>query len=291
MRTGFTLIEFMLVFAIAAFLLTMLFGALLQSNKLVYAADEYIDRYTALTIAYHQFHKDISGACVPLQVYFDETLKKEKADPKIQALTKDIQSLEKVFVLETQNTQLRLLTFISNNPPHAYWSELIGSATPALVRVVYRLQPDNETERPSFTLLRQSGTDLDFKEYATGGSIREYTLLSNIKEASVSCTQLIQEGDGEQVTKTVETKTEWYSDSFSTEEKKSIRYIPNGVALKLVMWDTIQQTSDTYVMTFVIRADSRIVYTQPTPPPPIQERKKSKSMVQLSSEVPEQESP
>lgn len=295
MRSGFTLIELLLVFGLAILLLTMLFGALLQSNRLVRTADEYINQSTALAIAHHQLEKDISGACVPLQVYFDETLKKDIADPELTPLTKDIQLLKKVFFLEVQKGQLKTLTFISNNPTQAYWSERIGTAQPALIRVVYRLTPGTNQDQgsaPSFTLMRQSGSDLNFENYTPEGQIREYELLSQIKRLSVSFAKVVETKQDDTSTKELEQVTEWDSDTIETgEDIPNPRYIPNGVTITLLLWDEEQLSDQTFVITIPIITDSRLSYTQPQTPPPLEERKKSKSMVQLPSETAQAKSP
>lgn len=283
MKAGFTLIEMLLVLALSSLLLLILFGAFTQSNKFVQSANEYIDTYTPLTIAYHQCNKDISGATVPLHVFAQEKDEKEK---KAQE-EKQAQKLTKIFFFNTKEGQLDTFTCISNNPMQTYWSDRVGKARPYLVRVVYRLLVDEDDEvagPPSYKLVRQSDSELDFDVYKSGGKIREYTLLRNIKQIFISSTALIETQENETTKRELQTFDTWDSDSPAVKRNKKPVYIPNAITLKIVLWDNEKINSEEFVVTIVIPADPR---STPLPKkervPSKKDLKKPKSMVRLPS--------
>ena len=282
MRYGFTLIELLAALAIASLALTLLFNSFFQTTRIVDRADDLISTSIRATVLQHQLEKDLMGSFIPVQAYKDE--EKEKKDKKDEAKKaekkepkkekKERKELTKVFYGVNKAQMLDILTFITNNPMSAYWSDKLGKARPKIARVVYRLVEDKE-RKESYTLFRQEDYNLEFEAYALGSTkeIRSYEVVDGIKELSAEYTVMIEEEEEkEKKDEKAEPKKaepskkeekpkkkkkitfkkfpEWNMEKEEQIPKDIKRRIPNVVEIKAVLWDTKCVT--TFPFTFSI---------------------------------------
>src|ERR1700730_9162544 len=87
LRSGFSLIELIVVIAISGILSITLYFAFEQARKSVVNIDRIIDSDQALLLFYNQIDKDISAAFVPQIVYEQVEAERKKEQEKNQAVT------------------------------------------------------------------------------------------------------------------------------------------------------------------------------------------------------------
>jgi len=242
MRYGFTLIELLIALAIASTILAILFNSFFQSSRIVDRAEDIMSINSRAALVQYQLEKDLMGAFIPVQALKDENKKDDtgkKPEPKKEK--KELKELKKVFYGINKGEKLDVLTFITNNPMSAYWSQQLGKAKPKIARVVYRFVEDKE-RKGWFTLLRQEDYNLDFEAYALGGpkEVRAYELAEGIKDFSVTYTVMFEEEKkDEKKKKEVKFKTlsEWNMEKDAQIPKDIKRRIPNAVGIKVTFWD------------------------------------------------------
>ncbi|MDP3889133.1 MAG: hypothetical protein Q8Q25_01160, partial [bacterium] len=196
--SGIILIEVLIGTAIAAIVSTLLIGAWYQTNRFSLAVDESVLLYTRASMLAYQLERDISGAFVPEldMQQIEKQPTKEPLAPKTEQEKKP-KPLEKIFYGENSEGQLKLLTFITNNPLQVYWGPS-GKPKIRIARVVYTLEPNKE-EKGSYILYRQEGQELDFKAYKEGAkkTVRRYELVRGIKHMTVEYTIIEEQKDKE----------------------------------------------------------------------------------------------
>jgi len=297
-KKGFTLVEILIAMAIASFVIGLLFNGIFQANNMMKKNDSRIDMTQRAALVLHQFQKDIMGSFVPLEAQPKEK-KAETTDSKSTTTAsnpsqqpkktpskkkKDTKPLTKIFYGTTKNKNLDLLTFITNNILEIYWSDRAGKARPKIARVVYRLVKD-KNEKDSYTLLRQESSKLDFDAFKldTTKKIRAYELISGIKELSVQ--YMVQEEKKEdkekasqneepsedktnkqQEPKKFKTSKIWDLEKEKKEDKEDKpekRKVPNYVLIKIVLWDDVKESTETFNTTIPILPDFSPIIPEP----------------------------
>jgi len=251
-RKGFTLIEVLLATAIAAGIsasLIVFWNLMTQSQVRV---DKFTDLYTRVALMHHQIDRDLSGACIPLDIELTTTVQQQQAQPQKEAVQ---------HVFEGDHT-LQLLTCITNNPMESYWSELAGKGQPYLVRVVYKLVP--ETKRPnSFILMRQEGNDIALDPYqAQDSKIRGYELARGVKQVSIEYSAMVEQKQKQQTGQKKSlsqepvfdrvTKQEWKQSAATEQEEKKLPPIPHWVVMHVELWDTSYAHAHPFTFVFEI---------------------------------------
>jgi prepilin-type N-terminal cleavage/methylation domain-containing protein len=182
MKPGFTLIEIILATALAAMISTALIVMLGQMNTTLVRVDRVSDVHMRAAILQNQMERDLAGAFAPADFSATTTTGETKpGSPK---------KIEKIFWAD--NT-LETLTFITNNPLQSYWGERSGKPQPKIVRVIYRLIPD-EKHKNRYVLMRQESSDL----YATdfqANSVNAYPMIEGIKSVELEYTALIKKDE------------------------------------------------------------------------------------------------
>jgi prepilin-type N-terminal cleavage/methylation domain-containing protein len=264
MQNGFTLIELLIVSLIATVLLGILFFVFSQTNQLMPTLDSYDDVYTKASILNMQLERDYSGTFAPNEYYerqkkqepekkkeeeaqkktTEEKTKKEEQQKKAGEEKKEAKPpLEKLFYGTSKDGSFDYLTFITNNPLIAYWGEKTGSARPRVVRIVYRLQEEKETEkgRRSYQLIRQESTNLEYKDFEKKGpEIKEYVIAQGIKDLSVEYTALIEPAkkeEGSAKKREARPFKDWTQKPSEKEDAEKIPLVPQIMEWKITFWD------------------------------------------------------
>jgi len=180
MKPGFTLLELIIVLALAGIIGTALFSSLFFFNQGSGIANQLISIDSKAALVQNQFDKDISGAFIPY--YFIKKKESDKSAEKKETSSEKTEKksskseearrrsksederkrflpLENAFVMKQKDGVVSVLSFITSNPLAVY-----GAKTPRIVRVVYRLVPDRakREEQQSFRLFRQELQQLEF---------------------------------------------------------------------------------------------------------------------------------
>jgi prepilin-type N-terminal cleavage/methylation domain-containing protein len=203
--SGFSLIEVMIAIAIASFISLLLFESFGQLNRSVASLDATIDEHTKATLLSWHMTKDIAGSFIPPRAIKERTKKDtpEKTDSKDaqgkeQKPAEEPEKKESVkplthifYATATDNKNMDILTCVTNNPLHVYWSESTGSAKPTITRILYTLKPEAQTKRgmqPSYALWRQETTNLDFAvlKEDDGKKIRSYEVVRGVKQLTLT---------------------------------------------------------------------------------------------------------
>lgn len=206
MKSGFTLIELSIGLLLSGIIATALYNGFFVTNRVVDIADNFIVADFRSALVENQLGKDLEGAFVPEESELSKTTttqketteKKENKTIKTKETTvleeKTIKPLEKVFYSSNgPEDSLRVLTFITNNPVKVYEKATNVKPKPRIVRVVYRLTPQ-ENNPKSFSLIRQESSDLEFKAFEPNSAkpIRGYELASGIKNIKIEYTFPVQ---------------------------------------------------------------------------------------------------
>ena len=286
MRSGFSLIEFLIATAIAALLASFLFAIVQQTNKTVRSVDAVTELQLRAILLQHQLEHDLSGACIPFTVVealVPEKKQPEKAQPTGQKkvekpsatekpLTEKEQKkapkIEKVFYATTKGKQANLLTCITNNPlPTVAW--LTGAAPiPALVRVVYRLKEETNlhSKTPLYSLWWQESANLSFDAYNEGGAIREYELVTGIKEFSCTFIALkVDNNSNDKKESEVIESADWNHEKQDKDKQKDQnqeRLVPHAVEVKVVLTDAGMKRTETFNFTIPIFPDFMMTIPQ-----------------------------
>jgi prepilin-type N-terminal cleavage/methylation domain-containing protein len=297
-RAGFTLLEIIIAIALSSLLATMILAAVWQFSRTTRGIDERIDVYSRAMLVMHQLKKDISGACIPLEVLHAQEKKKQEGSRKIDAQTKsgsDAQGpaqekkeekkpLDTIFYGIQKDKNLTLLTFITNNPRTLFWNEQVGKAVPKITRVVYRLEP-TDTDN-SWALYRQESEQLAFSAFKPGQekSVRKYKLIDGIKSLRATFIE-IRQGQGN--APDIQVYPEWNrerKETASSKEQQSL--VPQAVELELVLWYGDTQREQAYTVFIPIVPDFQFHWLsqkQPTQKAPVKPSEKPKKVDAKSS--------
>lgn len=190
-RPGFSLLELLVAIAVSSIVAVALFQAYQQATQSLARVNGVSSTYTNMITSFARLEADLTGAIVP--PYGDPDLAKkptaEKAKKEAPQQQKDKQekkepdqdkqadnAVKKVFIYETENGQLKRLSFITRNPTHPYKEQI-----PCIVRVTYTLQKDPAS--PSeFILLRAQTAKLELDDSKEPG--HPYVILRHIKKCS-----------------------------------------------------------------------------------------------------------
>ncbi len=288
---GFALLEILIAIAISALVSTILFESFNQLNRSVQSLDNTIDEHTKATLIAWYMTKDISGAFIPPRAIQERTKKPDSAKPTSSAgqapkepekKEPEIKPLTHIFYALTNNEKnLQLLTCITNNPLHVYWSESAGAPKPNIVRVAYKLKPQGPVrgwKQPSYVLVRQESLNLDFSAFKEDSDqkIREYEVATGIKQLtatflsappSVPAKQTDSVGQASDKNKKEESKKskpieyktteQWDKEQQKNEEKEKEPepIIPHFVNLSIVLWGNLQKTEKQFSVTIPIYPD------------------------------------
>lgn len=283
MKHGFSLIEVLVAMFIASMLAIILFSVFFQSNRTVKIIDNIIDIDMQAVVATHQLEKDISGAFVPRSKKKQkkkeeeppQEQKVEDSEPKFQEKKSPPQKpLQKIFYGVQKDNMFGLLTFISSNSLATYWSDRVGSARPKIVRVIYKLEEDSESEgdKKSYRLMRKESPHLDFKKAHEDQKNHSYELVSGIKSMDLEYISIEEDRDPENEQappkKSVQQSKVWNKEKEEQGEEgktKKVKKIPNYVRVTFLLWDNQKESSQSFTVMIPIFAQ----------PLPLQKKKKA----------------
>lgn len=267
-RSGFSLIEFLIATAIAAFLASFLFAIVQQTNRTTRSIDAVTDLQLKAMLLQRQLERDLSGVCIPftaLEQLNPEKKQEKKTDTRVPQQSEKEQKkapkIEKIFYATTKEKQSGLLTCITNNPlPTAAW--LTGATpAPALARVVYRLKEEKSlrNKMPTYTLWWQESSDLSFEAFNEGGTIREYELVSGIVEFACTFVTLKKENENKnkkdfEVVKNSDWDVE-KKEKNTQKEQEQERPVPHSVEIKVTFADAGMKRTETFNFTIPILPD------------------------------------
>jgi hypothetical protein len=258
-RQGFTLIELLLGMFFSSIILVTLFNSFSLLDRVSVFVDRVIDNDVRSALINNQLQKDISGAFIPVQARA-ETEKKavgpEKgAQPKKEEKKK---VLERVFIGNTKDNNLSVLSFITNNPLAIFEKEKGIVPKPRIVRVVYRLTPDKERVG-SFILIRQEGSELSYDTYDTKAAkpIKGYAIAHLIKSMNIEY-QVPKQKDEKEKQEGKDQKREFRLlkewPEKDKEKKESKLELPQFVKVDLVLWDEAMENESAYTFMYEIFA-------------------------------------
>lgn len=269
MKSGFTLIEFIIGILLFSIIGTALYNSFFVTNRVVIIADTFISKDFRSALLENQFGKDLEGAFIPEEpeqaqqapapAKKEEQTKanapKKETQPKA-AESKPPQPFEKTFYsINGAGESLSILSFISNNPVKTY--EKATNPEPRIVRIVYRLVPQ-EKDSKMFTLMRQESTELDFKAFALNAPkpIRAYELANDIKNIKIEYVFPVQkqsqEGGQSQEKPDYKTVKDWDLET-NKEAHKEQPKIPQFITITCELWDAQQQHESSFVFNYEIQ--------------------------------------
>ncbi len=271
MVPGQILIEVLVALAISSMLSLILFTTSSQISSGVASTFARIVRNDRFMLFYRQWDRDLAGAFIPLIAKTKEEEKKteEKKTPageekKEEAPTKPgqqkLEPLEKSFVLQSAEKNLKLFTFITTNPLPTF-----GATKPRMVRVVYTLEPEPR-RKDAYRLLRQELENIDPAEIEKK-STKSFAIIDGVKELTLELVAIVREkaqeakpttAEGAQKEKEGEvqekeiTVKEW-----PAKELAEKTLLPSYVIARLVLWDPTykRDTTVTYRIPLFVRAD------------------------------------
>ena len=293
---GFTLIELMVGILITAILGGILYNGLTQSQRALSIVERITDTSMRILIAQRQLTRDISGAYIPLSIL--EPPKKQekaeteeasatpekKAEPKKeaapaekkseQATAEEKEALKKLLATAfngtTEQEQLKQLLFVTMNPLDIYWSTTSGRAKTRNEKVMYSLEPDQTTKKPSFKLMRTTTYLKDGKETHLAQE-----LISHIKKMSVEYTLIVEEEPKEEAKaeaskpaegkaapaqpakkeqaapkeppkKEIKKFSEWDVMAMQENDVRLQKKVPNYVTISLALWTPAQDRIESF---------------------------------------------
>jgi|GEM_PF-1695938 len=229
MKHGFTLIEVLIAILIASIISGILFTVWFQINRGVGTVQTFIDLYAKEAMIQQNLERDFAGAFYPVPLAQPPKGERKETEQKKESQQKKSEkestesekdsSVSKAFYATKQGDQLGVITCITNNPAQVYWSDTAGEGKPRIVRVVYRLVPqENKTGQPTYKLMRQESMNLNFDAFQEGSeqSIRSFEVVNDIKSLQIQYTGLVitlEEKEGKTEPKrTLEMVDIWDSD-------------------------------------------------------------------------------
>jgi len=277
MKSGFTLIEILIAIALSSIVATMLFSVFFQANRSARVVDSYVDMYTKAALVARQFERDISGACVPWSLFLPDPAQQptpppapipgktipQKPEPEKPAEPEESKKkqLKKIFFSSSEGSNLKILTFITNNPTAQYWSEQIGKPKPRLARVVYSIQKQTDivANKDSYVLKRQEGTQLEYGAYKKDDNkaARSFDVIDGIKSISIDYAVHIEdkkENTSGVPKKNIKRVSSWDSDA-QAESEEQMPMLPGLVTIKLQLWDQAMQKAVPFEFTVRVLGD------------------------------------
>ncbi len=301
MKPGYSLLELIIGIFLASMLAITLFQSVRNTTSTVELADDIMDLDMRVAIFHHQFARDTIGIFVPSSYAeapadrdkHDTSKASEKTSPtpapqqpvekeKPETDQNPAKLPDKLFYSVNEQGQLSEFTFITTNPVSVYEKATNVTVKPRMVRVQYRLLPDEHHEN-AFTLYRQEVDNLDAaaldKKAAT--PVRMYPLMHNIKKMTldfsfpekqeVAKEEAIKPGPsgpalsptkpaGSEASKkteqvTVEKITTLHDWPFKTpeeaQEKKAPLY-PQTITAKLELWDNPRLSERAFTLVYPI---------------------------------------
>ena len=260
-RRGFSLIEVMIALMITSMLLAGLFATIYQVGFMQRSVETIVSADERAAIILHQMERDIMGVFIPEQIH--KIIKKEDEDSK--------KGIDKVFYGTQKEKQLELLTFITNNPLELYLKIKNVKPKPRVARVLYRLVPE-KGHKNSFTLTRQEGQKLSFKEYKKDakGSLRPFNILEGLASCSITYFKLEGAKKGEESKKNNYKKLNHWPEKETADKKKTIT-LPAYVELKIELWDNAYENKKSFSMQIPILIDPRMPKPIKKPKPKTQQ--------------------
>lgn len=262
-KPGFTLIELVIATAIASILSISLFYSYGQTNKVVGYITDYVDTYNKVILIDRRFTQDVAGVFVPVQAVKKQKPQSEKkpADKKDDAAKQPqkkeeekqkVPLLKDPFVSKNENKNLKMFSFITNNPARAYWSSKSGEPKPNIARVVYTLEADKlaPKEKPRFTLYRQEGSDLQLAPYmAQESQIERYVIADNIQACNINFLVTDEKENASEVKE--------FSDWQIGKDEKDLRSkvkIPETVILEISLWNNEYSNAKNFTIVVPVSA-------------------------------------
>ena len=307
-QKGFTLIEVLLATALAGIVSVFLMQMISRINSTQHTLDVRMSAYVRATLIQNQLDRDMNGATMFTEYDYsasqqktnqeqdqetdsspdpeesknqiDKTDKtdKNKSDKKKPELKYPMQ----LFVATSQEGQLGELTFFSTNPVQSYWGLKAGKARPKIVRITYRLVPEEKVKQPSYRLTRQEvllsplgesnksiASDED-KTYTLAEGIRDMTVKygwfehENINKSEQASSDNKETEKASQIpsyTYQYHTASQWTAPErprkASTESIADKRgtddseynpqpVIPSYIEIRISFWDTTRQKATTF---------------------------------------------
>ncbi len=274
MKKGFTLIELSIGLFLSSLIGTALYNAFFVTNRVVSIADNFITIDLRAALVENQFEKDFAGIFIP-----DETDLTQTPTPKKPAESKETtkqpeqkkedeqkkrKPTEKIFYAENgAEDALQLLTFITNNPIKVYEKAVNVKPKSRIVRVVYRLIPDEENPK-SLSLVRQESQELDFKAYDPKAAkpIRGFELASGVKSIKCEYTYPVKKEEKQEASKETKNKEQekpkpeyktvknWDVETKKEEQQEQPK-IPEFIQCTCEFWDN-KQREESFVFNFQI---------------------------------------
>lgn len=296
MKSGFTLLEFLLATAVAGLLSVFLLTSIWSVNRSVYLIDQATSMDERAALINSQIERSFSGAFIPVQAEQDKEPDAEKkesesskqaASPEEKKDKKNLPSLKKIFIVETQEKKLSLLTCITNNPLVVYWGEQWGKAVPRIARVVYRLKPEKKIDKrsaDSYALVRQESEQLELNAL---DKVKGYEIAKGIKSFVVECGIVESEGD----VITLKTVDRWDSDAAaSSDEKEKKSPLPTTLKISYELWDSQYKQARSYTyLIYIVGGQPAPASQKPAEKKP--EEKKSNLIEMMHKQVFPQQTP
>lgn len=300
MKPGYSLLELTIGIFLASMLAITLFQSVRNTTTTVELADDIMDLDMRVAIFHNQFARDTIGIFVPEQFPQEapsqETAKQpvkpgEKAsssakapadrpaekEEKPEADQQQAKLPDKLFYSINEHGQLSEFTFITTNPVSVYEKATNVTVKPRMVRVQYRLLPDDQHDN-AFTLYRQEVDSLEAsaldKKAAT--PVRMYPLMHNIKKMTLSFSfpeiskpmepvsapiagqtkpatpEAPQKTDRELHIEKITTLNDWpFKTVEEAQEKKAPPY-PQLITVKFELWDTPRLSERTFTLVYPI---------------------------------------
>lgn len=270
MKSGFTLIEFSIGLFLSSLIGTALYNAFFVTNRVVSIADNFITIDLRAALVENQFEKDFAGVFIPDETDLVQTASSKKTaegkEEKKEPEKKPRKPTEKIFYTETGvEDVLTMLTFITNNPIKVY--EKATNVTPKsrIVRVVYRLVPDEENSK-SFSLMRQESHELELKAFDPKAvkPIRGFELAHGIKSVRCEFTYPVKKEEKNELQPAGKSKEEekpkpeyktvknWNVDT-KKDDKSEQPKIPEFIKCTCDFWDN-KEREETFIFDFQIMA-------------------------------------
>jgi prepilin-type N-terminal cleavage/methylation domain-containing protein len=262
-KSGFTLIELLIATAIASILSISLFYSYGQTNKAVTYITDYVDTYNKIILLDRRFSQDVAGVFIPVQAIKKQKPQSEKKpeDKKDDAIKQPQKKegekqkaplLKDPFVSKNENKNLKMFSFITNNPARAYWSSKSGEPRPNIARVVYTLEADKSApkEKPRFTLYRQEGADLSLVPYvAQESQIERYVIVDNIQACNINFLVTDEKENASEVKE--------FNDWQIAKDEKDLRSkakIPETVVLEISLWNNEYSNAKNFTIVVPVAA-------------------------------------
>lgn len=249
-KSGLTLIELMFGLGISMGVMSLLFTAFFQINRVSDVAQDLFDWDIRIGILNNQLERDISGIFIPVQVEAPIAAADQKDKPKERPV-------KNIFYSSNKENSLQIFTFISNNPVSVFSKEQQQiAAKPRVVRIVYRLAQSTNLSG-AFVLTRQEGTDLDFDNYDPKTSkFKAYELADGIKSIKISFQFPIINDKKDQQAKAIEYKTltSWDEKELFKDAKNSTKQprIAQYISMEIILWDAQKERERTYSLHFTV---------------------------------------